>query len=81
MLLEAEHRRSTQKISTYFSRAQIVEKIIGLSSTLHHKLHNLEKIFKKFKMSKNLNDSIDFGKIQYQRSLIDILYLCAILGR
>ena len=35
----------------------------------------------KTKISKNLNASIDFGQIQYQRSLIDVLYLCAILGR
>ena len=30
---------------------------------------------------KKLNASIDFGQIQYQRSLIYVLYLFAFLGR
>ena len=38
---------------------------------------NFEKILKKFKISKNLNASIDFGQIQYQSSLIDII-LCEV---
>ena len=38
-------------------------------------------IFKKFKISQNLNPSIDFGQIQYQSSLIDVLYLRVFLGR
>ena len=39
----------------------------------------LQQIFKKFSL-KNLNASIDFGWIYYQRFLIDVLYLCAALG-
>ena len=45
-----------------------------------HKLDNAERIFKEFKIAKYLNASIDFGQIQYQSSLIDIIYLCAVLG-
>ena len=41
-------------------------------------LDNFEKILKKFKI---LNASIDFGQIQYQSSLIDVIYLCVVLGR
>ena len=37
--------------------------------------------FQKIQNLKNLNSSIDFGEIQYQRSLIDIVYLCAVLRR
>ena len=48
------------------------EKLISISACIHtqilslmtrslHKLHNLEKIFKKFKISTNLNSPIDFG--------------------
>ena len=44
------------------------------------RLDSLEQIFKKFKISKNLNALIDFGQIQYQKFSIDILYLCAVLG-
>ena len=38
-------------------------------------LDNFKKIFKKFKILKNLNASMDFGQIQYQSSLIDRIYL------
>ena len=31
-------------------------------------------------MSKNLNTSIGFGEIQYERTLIDVLYSYAVLG-
>ena len=34
-----------------------------------------------FKIWNNLNASIDFGQVQYQSSLIDIIYLCIVLGR
>ena len=44
-------------------------------------LDNFEKILKKFKISKNLNVSIDFGQIQYQSSSMDVIYLCVVLGR
>ena len=37
--------------------------------------------FFKFKNLKNLNAPIDFGQIEHQSSLVDILYLCKILGR
>ena len=30
---------------------------------------------------KNLNATIDFGQIQYQSSLMDVIYLCLVLGR
>ena len=54
------------------------------SSSITRRLHesdNLEQVFRKFKISKNLSTSIDFGLIQYQRSLIEIYYLFAVLGR
>ena len=35
----------------------------------------------KFQNPKNLNASIDFEQIKNQRLLIDILYLCIVLGR
>ena len=35
----------------------------------------------KIKNQKNLNATIDFGEIQYQSSLINIIYLCVVLGR
>ena len=44
-------------------------------------LGNFEKILKKFKIWKNLNASIDFGQIQYQSSLMDVIYFCVVLGR
>ena len=44
-------------------------------------LDNFEKILKKFKIWKNLNASIDFGQIQYQSSLMNVIYLCVVLGR
>ena len=44
-------------------------------------LDNFEKILKKFKIWKILNASIDFGQIQYQSSLMDVIYLCVVLGR
>ena len=37
-----------------------------------------KQIFNKFEISKNLNASIEFGEVLYQRSLIDILDLCAV---
>ena len=43
-------------------------------------LASFAKILKKFKIWKNLNASIDFGQIQYQSSVIDIIYLCTVLG-
>ena len=44
-------------------------------------LDNFEKILKNFKIWKNLNALIDFGQIQYQSSLMDVIYLCVVLGR
>ena len=44
-------------------------------------VNNFEKILKQFKIWKNLKASIDFGQIQYQSSLIDVIYLCVVLGR
>ena len=44
-------------------------------------LDNFEKILNKFKIRKNLNAPIDFGQIQYQSSLMDVIYLCVVLGR
>ena len=44
-------------------------------------LDNFENILKKFKIWKNLNASIDFGQIQDQSSLMDVIYLCVVLGR
>ena len=41
---------------------------------------DFDKILKKFKIWTNLNALIDFGQIQYQRSVIDMLYLCVVLG-
>ena len=43
-------------------------------------LDNFEKILKKFKIWKNLNAPIDFGQIQYQSFLIDMIYLYVVLG-
>ena len=37
--------------------------------------------FQKIKNLKYLNASIDFGQIQDQRSSLDVLYLCAVLGQ
>ena len=42
---------------------------------------SFSKILKKFKIWKNLNALIDFGQIQYQSSLINIIYLCVVLRR
>ena len=44
-------------------------------------LEDFEKILKKFKIWKNLNALIDFGQIQYQSSLTDVIYLCVVLRR
>ena len=44
-------------------------------------LDNYEKILKKFKIWQNLNALIDFGQIQYQSSLMGVIYLCVVLGR
>ena len=44
-------------------------------------LENFEKILKKFKIRKHLNASTDFGQIQYQNSLMDVIYLCEVLGQ
>ena len=46
-----------------------------------HKLDKSEKIFKKFKISKNLIALIDFGEIQDHRSFINIFSLRAVLVR
>ena len=43
-------------------------------------LDNFKKILKKLKIWTNLNASMDFGQIQYESSLIDIIFLCVVLG-
>ena len=37
--------------------------------------------FQKIQIPRNLNASINIDQIQYERSFIDVLYLCAVLGR
>ena len=44
-------------------------------------LDNFEKVLKKFQIWKYLNASIDFGQIQYQSSLMGVIYLCLVLER
>ena len=63
--------------------------LVLVNSYINFELNNLKfaqatqfrENLKKIKISKNLNASIGFGQIQYQRSLIDVLYLWAFLGR
>ena len=44
-------------------------------------VRQFEKILKKFKIWKNLNALIGFGQIRYQSSLMNVIYLCVVLGR
>ena len=41
----------------------------------------METFLKNSQSEKNLNASIDFGQIQYQSSLMHVIYSCVILGR
>ena len=50
------------------------------SRTKFAQVRKLRANFQKTQNLKYLKASIDFGQIQYQRSLLDILYLCAVLG-
>ena len=45
-----------------------------------HELDNFKKILEKLKIWKK-NARMDSGQIQCQISLIDIIYLCVVLGR
>ena len=56
-----------------FSQNLIPDIVSSISQSLQE-LDNSEKIFKKFKISKNVYALIDFCKIQYNM-------LCAVLGR
>ena len=64
-----------------FTHTHVHTQMLSLITRSLHKLQNLEKIFKKFKITKNLNASIDFGQIQYQSSSINVSCLFAFLWR
>ena len=50
------------------------------NSKFAYSLDNLEQIIKKLKISKILKALMNFRKIPYQRSFMNILYLCAVLA-